>query len=117
MNTISLLQETFPDYEWSENETGGYFGSITVQSTFKRVNGDRMTFRHIYIFISGVFDNGGFRYAISWQNTNVIPKGRRNSREVEWNKVFVSDTDKDIRKLIKKLYNSIDTDKFVSYPK
>ena len=115
MTNIELLKKMFPKYEWTENETGGYFGCITIQPTFKRVNGDRVTYLHIYIFISSVFDNGGFRYALSWQNTNVIPKGRRNSREVEWNKVFVSDTDKNIKKLIDKLYSQIDTAKFVGY--
>ena len=114
LKNIEAVSLMFPKFEWTySKEQDTYFGFKQVDRITKKL-GDksRVSYYSIYIFISSFFVNNGSRYAMCWQKIDITRYRCRNSHEAEFNKSLVFDASLD--KLLEKLNDATDMDKFVT---
>lgn len=116
MTILQQLQTKLPQFTWTqENKHSSIFGCITVPQINKRIGGALHRLNNVNVFISSKM--GGtplsgkpFRYAICYQNAEVRPYRCKNTFNVEFNKLYVSD--KDAQSIINKLFKQIDMTKY-----
>lgn len=112
---IERLQKKFPQFTFSEkSDIGSYHAMIFPEgSVSKRIANDLFVFGGVSIFISGEMYKGtprNFIYAICSQKASVRPYRKKNSFDVEFNKVYVSG--KTLREVVTKLIEQVDMSKY-----
>jgi len=115
MKILNQLETKLSQFEWKqENQKASIFGCINIPQINKRINKDLYRLNNIYVFISskmgGTPDNPTFYYAMCYQKAEVRPYRCRNTFNVEYNKIFVSD--KTLQGIVNQLVEKIDLKRY-----